>query len=164
LIDGNNLLFAALERDPERPPSRSTLVHLLGRWARLTGEKVAVVFDGPVPNEALAGQIGDPSVAVSYSGGVSADDLLAKMMEAGSAPRLVVVSSDREVARVARRHKAKTARADAFWATVLRDLARPEPRPLEPPEKGRGLEADATERWLRELGLGGEQSETGPRG
>ena len=41
-----------------------------------------------------------------------------------------------------------------LWLSALkRDLSRPELRPLEPPEKGRGLEPDATERWLREFGL-----------
>lgn len=166
LIDGNNLLFAALENDPERPPSRSTLCRLLGQWARRTGETVAVIFDGPLPNQALAGQISDPDVAVGYSGGgVSADEVLASMMNSHSAPRrLLMVSSDQEVARVARRREAKTIRSDVFWAMVLRDLARPLPQPLEPPEKHSGLEADATEHWLRELGLEGGHSDADPRG
>ena len=166
LIDGNNLLFAALDNDPERPPSRSTLCRLLGQWARRTGEKVAVIFDGPAPNQALAGQISDPDVAVSYSGGgVSADAVLARAINADSGPRLLrVVSSDREVARVARRRKAQSVRSDTFWAMVLDDLARPRPKPLEPPEKRCGLEADATERWLRELGLQDGQPDADARG
>ena len=166
LIDGNNLLFAALENDPERPPSRSTLCRLLGQWARRTGEKVAIVFDGPAPPPALARQTGNPDVAVSYSGGgVSADDVLTRAINAHSAPRLVlVVSSDREVARVARRRKAKTVRSDTFWTTVLRDLTRPQRQSLEPPEKRHGLESDATEGWLREFGLENGQPEADPRG
>lgn len=166
LIDGNNLLFAALENDPERPPSRSTLCRLLGRWARRTGEKVAIVFDGPAPNPALARQTGNADVAVSFSGGgVSADEVLARAINAHSAPRLVlVVSSDREVARVARRRKAKTARSDAFWTAVLRDLKRPQPRSIEPAEKHRGLASDATEGWLREFGLDGGRSDADPDG
>ena len=164
LIDGNNLLFAARDADPERPPSRSTLCFRLGQWARRTGEKVAVVFDGPAPTEALARQTSDPDVAVRYSGaGVSADEVLAKAIEADSAARLlVVVSSDREVARAARRRRAKTMRSDAFWAQVGRELARPERRPLEPPEKRRGVDAADTERWLRELGLAGGEAGGGP--
>jgi predicted RNA-binding protein with PIN domain len=166
LIDGNNLLFAALENDPERPPSRSTLCCFLGQWARRTGEKVSIVFDGPVPNPALAAQISDPDVAVSYSGGgISADEVLAKAVNVHSAPRLlVVVTSDREVARVARSGGAKTVDSGVFWARVLRSLSRPQAQPLEPPEKHSGLEADATERWLRELGLEGGQPDGEPRG
>jgi predicted RNA-binding protein with PIN domain len=163
LIDGNNLLFAALDNDPERPPSRSTLCCLLGQWARRTGEKVAIIFDGPVPDQALSRQISDPDVAVGYSGGVSADDILARTINADSAPRLLrVVSSDREIALVARRRKAKSVRSDAFWAMVLRDLARPPPQPAEPSEKRRGLKADAAERWLHELGLEDGQPDTDP--
>lgn len=163
LIDGNNLLFAALDDDPERPPSRSTLCRLLGLWARRTGEKVAVVFDGPEPTQALAGQISDPDVAVTYSGGVSADDVLARTVDAHSAARrLIVVSSDREVARAARRRKAQSLRSDVFWAVVQRDLRRERPRALEPPEKRRGLKPDDTERWVRELGLDGEQPDAKP--
>ena len=163
LIDGNNLLFAALDNDPERPPSRSTLCRLLGQWARRTGEKVAVIFDGPEPTEALAGQISDPDVAVTYSAGLSADDVLARTLDAHSAARrLIVVSSDREVARAARRRKARSVRSDVFWAALQRDLTREQPRPLEPPEKRRGLKPDDAERWLRELGLGGEQPDGEP--
>jgi predicted RNA-binding protein with PIN domain len=155
LIDGNNLLYAARDADPERPPSRSTLCLRLGQWARLTGEKVAIVFDGPTPAASLAQQIADADLAVSYSGsGVSADEVLVRAIEANSAARLLlVVSTDHQVARAARGRKARPIRSDAFWAAVQRELARPRPEPLEPPEKRRGLPAGDVERWLRELGL-----------
>jgi predicted RNA-binding protein with PIN domain len=163
LIDGNNLLFAAREADPERPPSRSTLCLRLGQWARRTGEKVAIVFDGPTPTASLARQIGDPDVAVNYSGaGISADKVLTEAIEADSAARLLlVVSSDREIGRAARRRKAKTMRSDVFWATVQRDLARSKRRPAEPPEKRRGLRPGEAARWLSELGLDNGQPHAG---
>ncbi len=159
LVDGNNLLFAARDADPERPPSRSTLCLRLGQWARRTGEKVSVIFDGPAPTAGLARQIGDSDVAVDYSGaGSSADDVLTRRIEADSAARLlVVVSSDREILRVARRRRARVVRSDEFWAVLQRDLARPRRRPLEPDEKRQGLRPADTERWLRELGLQGGQ-------
>lgn len=155
LIDGNNLLFAVRNANPERPPSRSTLCHQLGEWARRTGEKVAIIFDGPAPSPQQAEQISDPSVAVGYSGaGVSADEVIIRMIAADSAARLLlVVSSDRQVARAARRRRAKATPSDGFWARLERDLARPKRRPLEPPEKRRGLRPADTDRWLRELGV-----------
>jgi predicted RNA-binding protein with PIN domain len=160
LIDGNNLLFAARDKDPERPPSRSMLCLRLGRWARRTGETVAVIFDGPAPAKPLARQISDPNVGVRYSGaGVSADDVLMKAIAADSAARsLLVVSSDREVAQAARRRKAKAMRSDAFWSKVERDLARPRRRRLEPAEKRSGLQPGDVDRWLGELGLESEQA------
>jgi predicted RNA-binding protein with PIN domain len=160
LIDGNNLLFAARDNDPERPPSRSMLCLRLGQWARRTGETVVVIFDGPAPPEPLARQISDPDVGVRYSGaGVSADDVLMRAIAADSAARLLlVVSSDREVAQAARRRKAKAMRSDAFWSKVARDLARRRRRRLEPAEKRSGVQPRDVDRWLGELGLESEQA------
>ena len=157
LVDGNNLLFAARDHDPERPPSRSTLCIWLGRWARRTGECVAIVFDGPAPAEPLAKQISDPDITVSFSGaGISADDVLIEMIENDSAPRrLSIVSSDREIIRVAKRRRAKPLRSGDFWTLVLRELrSPPPPSPLEPKQKREGLAEEETEHWLRELNFG----------
>lgn len=154
LIDGNNLLYAALDADPERPPSRTTLCLLLGRWAQKTGEIISIVFDGPAPPEPLAQQTAAKGVRVTYGGGETADDVIEQMIADDSAARrLVVVSTDGEVARAARRYGAKPIRSDEFWASVRRELARRATAPLEPPEKSLGLGGDETERWLREMGL-----------
>ena len=163
LIDGNNLLYAALEIEPERPPSRSTICLLLGQWARKTGERVSIVFDGPAPSQGQVDQISDPSVDVRFSGaGVKADETLEGLINANSAARLLmVVSTDREVRQAARRRKAKTCRSDDFWGEVLRELARPTPKPLEPPEKQTGLSPEQTEGWLRKLNWPESQPESG---
>jgi predicted RNA-binding protein with PIN domain len=155
LIDGNNLLFAARDEDPERPIGRSKLCEILGRWACRRGQKVHVVFDGPAPTAGLAEQIGDPSIAVDYSGsGVSADARLRDILEGDSAARrLLVVSSDREIVRAAKRRRACPVASDEFWNMVQRDLSQPERESLEPPEKRRGLGPGVGEDWLRELGL-----------
>lgn len=157
LVDGNNLIYAARQVDPtDLLIGRSLLCAKLGHWARRRRERVHVVFDGPRPDEPLAQQIGDPALTVTYSGrGVSADRRIHELIAADSAPRrLVVVSSDREVMAAARRRDARPVRADDFWRIVLADLARPEPQPLEPPEKREGLAPEQTEEWLRDFGLG----------
>lgn len=153
LIDGNNLLHAALDHDPERPPSRSTLCRILALWSRRTGEKVTIVFDGRAPAAALAKQISVPGVEVHYSGrGIEADETLECLINESTAARLLsVVSSDHEVMRAARRRRAKTCRADDFWESVLRDLARPLHEPLEPPEKQTGITPEQADDWLRTL-------------
>jgi hypothetical protein len=45
-------------------------------------------------------------------------------------------------------------KSEDFWVRVERDLARPERRTTEPPEKRAGLEPGRTEEWLDEFGLG----------
>ena len=156
LIDGNNLLFAARAvEDPDRLMGRSMLCVALGDWARRRGERVHVIFDGPPPANGLAQQIGAAGIRVSYSGGgVPADNAIEHELDQNSAARRVwVVSSDREVARAAKRRRARPVRAEVFWRMLKRDLARREPGPDEPAEKEAGLSEGDAEEWLRELGL-----------
>ncbi|MEP0847368.1 MAG: NYN domain-containing protein [Phycisphaerae bacterium] len=159
LVDGNNLLHAAWNVEPERPVGRSALCTTLGDWARRTGARIHVVFDGGSPNANLAAQIGDRDVLTTFSGpGISADELLLELIRKNSAPRrLVVVSSDRQIATAARRRRAQCAGSVRFWERVLRTLASPAgSRELEPPAKRAGADAAETEAWLREWGFDDE--------
>ena len=157
IVDGNNLLHFARQAEQEGPLlGRSLLCHKLGQWAQRRKERVHVVFDGPAPNRELAAQISGPIIQVSYSGSRTADAVLKSILENDSAARrLLVVSSDREIARAAKRRRAQVMRSDEFWALVRLDLARPMPERVEPPEKWAGLEPAATDHWLREFGFQG---------
>jgi predicted RNA-binding protein with PIN domain len=155
LIDGNNLLFAAHDADPDRPVGRGKLCELLGRWGLRARQRIAVVFDGSAPPGGLAEQISGEQVEVAFSGaGVKADAVIAERIERDSGPRhLLVVSTDREVAKAARRRQAVAMRSDEFWRCVLEDLARPAEVALEPIEKRRGLAAGQADDWVQHLGL-----------
>lgn len=156
IIDGNNLLHAAQKAEADGLLiGRSMLCDILGRWAQRRRERVHVVFDGPAPSDPLARQIGHPGIKITYSGaGVSADTVLAHLLETDSAARrLRVVSTDRDVVRAARRRRAEPVRSEDFWVEVRRDLARRPPERLEPEEKERGLGPGATDEWLDEFGL-----------
>ena len=155
LIDGNNLLFAAHDADPERPVGRVKLCELLGRWGVRVGQRIAVVFDGPAPGGGLVEQIGSEQVEVAFSGaGVAADTVIAERIENDSGARhLVVVSTDREIAKVARRRRAMPMRSDEFWRCVQEDLARPTGAALEPIEKRRGLSPGEADDWVKRMGL-----------
>ena len=165
LVDGNNLLHAARSAEEAGPLlGRSMLCDRLAEWAGRRGERVHVVFDGPAPEPALAKQIGNPGIAVSYGGRLTADALLVEILETDSAARrLVVVSTDREIAQAARRRRARPIRSDEFWALVRQDLARPVRRSLEPSEKLHGLDPAATDQWLRDFGFD-RQDEGRPKG
>jgi predicted RNA-binding protein with PIN domain len=156
LIDGNNLLFAARAAEESNLLiGRSMLCDRLGMWARRRHETVHVVFDGPAPAPALASQIAHPDIHVSYSGGgVSADAVVVDILENHSAARLfVVVTTDREIARAAKRRRAKPVRSEVFWAALKKDLACALPLPSEPPEKEVGLDPGAAREWLQEFGF-----------
>jgi predicted RNA-binding protein with PIN domain len=156
VIDGNNLLHAARDADALSPlVGRSMLCNTIGQWAELRSERVHIVFDGPAPEPPLARQIAHRAVNVSYSGpGRTADTVLAYLIESNpAARRLVVVSSDKAIIRVAKRRRARFIRSDEFWKFVKRDLARPAPAKAEPDEKEAGLSPQAAQAWLAEFGL-----------
>ncbi len=134
---------------------RSMLCDTLGSWARRFREDVHIVFDGPEPDAQRARQIGHPDLRVTFSGaGVPADTVIQAVLESDSAARrLIVVSSDRAVARAARRRRARSATVDEFWSRVQRDLSRPPRNAPEPTEKRDGLSPGATREWLEEFGF-----------
>ncbi len=107
IIDGYNLLHAARRYDEDGDLGRGQLCQLLGRWGRVARQEVLVVFDGAAPPEPLGRQLHGVGIEVIYSGpGRSADDLVVERIDASSAPRrLMVVSSDRQVRRAARRRR-----------------------------------------------------------
>lgn len=154
LIDGNNLLFAARDADPEKPVGRARLCELLGQWSRRVREQTTVIFDGPTPHGELASQIAGREIEVGYSESEKADLLIIARIQSNSAARrLVVVSTDREIARAAKRRRASPMRSDEFWELLKADLSRPPQAALEPIEKRRGLSKGQAEEWLRELGF-----------
>jgi uncharacterized protein len=156
VIDGNNLLYAARAAGTSSLLiGRSMLCDTIGRWSKRTGERVHIVFDGPAPDAALATQIGNPAIEVSYSGpGRTADTVITYLINADSAARrLLVVSSDHAIIRAAKHRRARASRSEDFWSELTRDLARAAPTECEPKEKGDGLSPEATDEWLDVFGL-----------
>lgn len=161
VIDGNNLLHAARDADALKLlTGRSMLCDTVGRWAVVRRERVHIVFDGRAPHAALAKQIGNAAIEVSYSGaGRTADAVVTYLIDTDSAPRrLTVVSSDRAIIRAAKRRRARWMRSEDFWRLLKRDLAQPAPDGTEPEEKEAGLSPEATEEWLADFGFDGPTS------
>jgi hypothetical protein len=144
----------------------------IGAWAQRRGERVEVIFDGPTPPNGLARQLAHAAIEVSYGDGASADARLIQRLETDSAARrLLVVSSDHEVVRAARRRRARTIGSAEFWALLEWEAARAHAGPpgpatarpssrSEPVEKKQGLAPEATRQWLVEFGF--EPPENGP--
>ncbi|TWT43646.1 YacP-like NYN domain protein [Phycisphaerae bacterium RAS1] len=157
LIDGNNLLHSAVAADPERPAGRYTLCQTLQRWAQRYKQRVQIIFDGPAPPREFLEQLGGSDVLyIRFSGSTTADAVIAEVLERDSAARrLLVVSSDHEIMRAAKRRRATPVCAPDFWDRVLRDLEKPRRQSDEPEEKRSGLGNEAGDDWLREFGLPG---------
>ena len=84
----------------------------------------------------------------------SADALIEELIRAESAPRrLVVVSSDREIQRAARRRRAKAVASDAWYAELLRARRERNEAAAEPPDQPPvPLLAEDVEYWIRQFG------------
>jgi predicted RNA-binding protein with PIN domain len=158
LVDGYNLLHATREYEEAADWGRQQLCRLLIEWAQRKREEVVVVFDGVAPRGALGEQLHGKGIGVIYSGaGRSADALIAQMIEASSAPRrLLVVSSDRQVQRAARRRRCRHVGSPVFFTGVVRALSTRRASAAEPAEKREGTAPQDVDRWLRQFGYDGK--------
>lgn len=149
IVDCYNVLYAPM------PPvlaglDEERLCELLARgpWRR----RAVVVCDGQVKPGVPARSPVD-GVALVYSGKqCSADSLIAKMIREDTAPRrLIVVSSDRAIQRVAQRRRAQVWPSDQL-VSLLTQLIMARSKPQSPDEKLGVLSADETAYWLNEFG------------
>jgi len=154
LIDGYNVYHAALKVEGEWARLvPAALCRFLAVDMGLMREKGTVVFDGARRRGETLNLEPPETLAVVYCGrGKDADTLIKMMIADNSAPkRLVVVSSDREILRAARRRKAKCLTSlEYLEAMIRRTLQRPHRR-REPIEKWVGLSDGDLYGWLRFL-------------
>ena len=153
MVDGNNLIhgLAGAGCDVDRMGLCRLLEALVA-----AGERVRVVFDGQPPGP-LDHSIDSAGVAVEFSGRRSADELIMADIAADSAPRrLVVVSSDWEIRRAARKRRCRMATSEEFSPRLLalaRRRAAGPPAPAEPEEKRHGLTEEQSRKWMEEFGF-----------
>ncbi len=152
LVDGNNLLHAARDHDPEHPPGRARLCALIADWARRRQTRAIVVFDGVAPGAGLEAQLAARGLDVRFSEAQTADAVLSDLIRGASAgKRMLVVSSDRELVRTARRHKARSVGSAEFVARLNQPPAEaPDPDRNRADLAARQSDADV---WLQEFGL-----------
>ena len=157
IIDGNNLLHAMHAFAPVPLVGRETMVQVIDRWARQGHDEVTLVFDGPVPREGLARQMASSRVTVRFSAPLTADDVIARMIQGVRDPsRVRVVSSDTALRHEALQRRCRHADSAAFIEELF-------PRPAESPskaaergEKPREVSSQETREWLELFGLDDE--------
>lgn len=153
IIDCYNVLHTTM------PPhlaglDESRLCHLL-MASPFRGTKITIVCDGKVkPHTPTVSPV--DGVKLIYSGPHrSADDLIIKQIGVDTAPRrLIVVSSDRQIQKAARRRRAKIMPSGELIKILSRlstsapDGAAPSPASLSPQE---------VEHWLSQFDLKGDE-------
>lgn len=113
-------------------------------------DSIVIVMDGP--RQSAGADRG--GVRVLFSGaGRTADSVIIEMVNRDSAPRqTLVVSSDREILRAARRRKCRTMTSEAFLARLGDDYATAAPHRPAPPSGDRVL-STSTEMWIEAFGV-----------
>lgn len=152
LIDCYNLLHATM------PPSlagldEAGLCRLLARspWA---GERIVIVCDGaPKPGIIVASPVA--GVELIYAGkGRSADEEIFDRIDADHSPRrLVVVSSDREIQKAARRRRAIAKSSEEFVRELAAMRRSGSSTGHDKPASPGKLASDEVDRWLDEFGV-----------
>jgi len=153
VVDGYNLLKAWPRlRQQERSSlelARRSMIRVLGDYAQRTGARVQLFFDGDdAVDLPAAGR--SRRVQITFARPPrKADDLIADVVQRQhGSKRVLVVSSDREVRRAARRHGIRSSSSEEF----IRQLELPVPRqdpPAPPPAPAGALDEDQVAAWER---------------
>ena len=133
------------------------LIDLISR-SRFRQSRVRLVCDGAsklVDDHADFGL-----VAIEFSGhGRTADDVIARHIDRSTAPRrLIIVSSDREVQKAARRRRCVVLSSAQFLSQLANDIDRAEraaqlEQPQRPKQFLKPLSERDTAKWMREFGV-----------
>ncbi|MEM7227607.1 MAG: NYN domain-containing protein [Planctomycetota bacterium] len=130
------------------PPDLARLI----QTSRFRHDEALLICDGVPKPDAPPGR--DGQVITRYAGpGVTADEMIAKLVNDDSAPRrLIVVSSDNEVLRAARRRRCKTLTSEEFLRQLADDahLDDATSRPSTPPSH---VPSEDVSRWQKEFGV-----------
>ena len=150
IIDAYNVLHVTgvLPVDLAGPDTMG-LVRLI-QSSRHGRDRVVLVCDGVPDDNAPRGRHG--VVSIRYAGSNRlADDVIVELIDRSSIPRrLLVVSSDREILRAARRRRCRTLTSDRFLAQLAADAGRGAPRANAGRPSG-PLAAEEVDRWTREF-------------
>ena len=155
IIDAYNLYHYARRQDDSSPSlAVSGLISAVAKWARISKDDTLLVFDGNRPAEVDVSRSPGRGFAVQFVGpGRTADDVIIDFITTYSAPRtLLIVSTDREIRREAKKRRCKVLSCKDFWADVVKMLSR-RPPVREPREKRTGLTGDQVDYWLDEFGM-----------
>lgn len=157
LIDAFNVLHTTGVLPPDLAGLDLGRLLDLIQASRYRRQTTTIVCDGRRQDERPPKRLA-ANVRIRYSGPArTADEVIAKLVQASTAPRrLIVVSSDQAVIRVARRRSCRTVRSQRFLEHLLADvlraqrISRPAPRPMK-------SDSIDVERWVTEFGIDAQE-------
>jgi predicted RNA-binding protein with PIN domain len=126
LIDGHNLIGKLPGLSLSDPEDEAKLVGLLKRYRARRRRPMVVVFDGaPAGSAGRSRELSGTGVDVVFARvGRTADGIIKERVRAARNPgQVTVVTSDTDVARVARACRAVVQDSETFAAALLRELA-----------------------------------------
>ena len=160
LIDGYNVYHAAIKLSEEwSRMTPSTMCGFIAQDMQRLGDLATVVFDGTQPRGISMELNGFDCLKAIYSGPKSdADTLIEQFVQKNTAPRrLIVVSSDNRIRRVARRRKATSLASLEYLGDLIKRLQKPPRGPKEPREKRHGVPEGQLNQWLELFGIDPDQ-------
>ncbi|MBC7226063.1 MAG: NYN domain-containing protein [Thermoflexales bacterium] len=143
LIDGHNLIGRAPGLSLADPDDEAELVRRIQQYCRRHRRRATVVFDAGVSG-GRSGALSTPELEVVFaSSGRRADDVIRERLRRARDPAgWIVVSSDREIQRVARQAGARVVSSEEFVA----EMRASPPAPHE--ERAPRLSEDEIQEWL----------------
>lgn len=169
LIDGYNLLYATdiigqgSNAGTLQASRQALLDFLVDTLSDDLLERAIIVFDAKDPPPGLPRQVKQEELRIHYATGFpNADQLLKDYIEIHTAPRqLLVVSSDHEVQRAARRRRATSVDSDVWYRTIRSQQNDPHSPRGGSHDKPAGTPSAAeVQQWVEEFGAIPEELET----
>jgi hypothetical protein len=141
LIDGHNLIGRMPSLSLRDPDDEERLVALLQSYRGRSGKKITVVFDpGPAYSSPQTRRQGGIEVVFAAHGSSADDVILRRVRHARDRAGLIVVTSDRALARAVAQYGARVRPAE--------DMARALSNPAATAEQDVSMSAEELEAWL----------------
>ncbi len=128
LVDAYNLLFWCLEGD-NLEKEREQLIQEVNFHAKRRSLNVTLVFDATWTNDPLARGHYDALEIIFTAKGVTADDHILDLVQ--HMPKVVVVTSDKGLARLSRQSGAKTVSTPDFYNWLRKSKAKSKVKEIE---------------------------------
>ena len=123
IIDGNNLIGASPDLNLADPDAREKLISIVRSYQERKRNKIILVFDGKPQHGLLTQQITEKLTVIYPRMDATADDEIKRVFDTYNDYRnVLLVSSDRELKKFAKKKGAKTINSIEFFYALKRSF------------------------------------------